>query len=75
MMGFKNSFKLQRFRKIITRFIFKINKNRYNFYENSDILGKAQNFFGVKMDNEEIKQKLLQIENTDLEFTVTMTGL
>ena len=26
------------------------------------------------MDNEEIKQKLLQIENTDLEFTVTMTG-
>ncbi|MBR1404038.1 MAG: hypothetical protein IJ558_07645 [Treponema sp.] len=26
------------------------------------------------MDNEEIKQKLLQIENTDLEFTVVMTG-
>ena len=26
------------------------------------------------MDNEEIKQKLLQIENTELEFTVTMTG-
>ncbi len=26
------------------------------------------------MDNEEIKQKLLQIENTDLDFTVIMTG-